>query len=252
MTASADKSPNAIEKLVAVVEILATESKVTRIARTTGLATSTVHRILQSLVQLGWAHEDEDRGYMLGARLLAITARADDAGFLAQIAMPFLRELRDTTGDTVHLAMRRGDEMVYIAKLDGRKAYQMRSHVGMTIPVHCSAVGKAMLAAAGTDDVRALLDRAGLPARTGRTITSVDAMLTHLNTVRARGYAMDDQENEENIRCIGAVVNGQHGLPVAAVSVSSLIYDLTDPKVPRCALLVMDTARRISAALGIS
>jgi IclR family transcriptional regulator, acetate operon repressor len=243
-------SPNAIEKLVAVVEELATESKISRIARKTGLATSTVHRILQSLIQAGWAHEDEDHGYMLGARLLAIAARADDSAFLAQIATPHLRELRDATGDTVHLAMRRGDEMVYIAKLDGRKAYQMRSHVGLTIPMHCTAVGKAMLAATDPDDVRATLTRAGLPARTEHTITQVDAMLAHLAMVRAQGYAMDEQENEANIRCVGAVITGQRGLPVAGVSMSSLTYDLTDAKVPRYAQLVMDAARRISQALG--
>ena len=244
-------SPNAIEKLVAVVEVLATQSKVSRIARQTGLATSTVHRILQNLVQVGWAHEDEEHGYMLGSRLLAITARADDAASLAQIAMPHLRELRDATGDTVHLAMRRGDEMVYIAKLDGRKAYQMRSHVGLTIPMHCTAVGKAMLAATDADDVRATLARVGLPARTEHTITGADAMLAHLAAVRAQGYAIDEQENEANIRCVGAVIVGQRGLPVGAVSMSSLIYDLTDAKVPRCAQLVMDAARRISQALGM-
>jgi IclR family transcriptional regulator, acetate operon repressor len=244
-------APNAIEKLIAVVEVLATESKVSRIARKTGLATSTVHRILQSLVQAGWAHEDQDHGYLLGARLLAITARADDATFLAQIATPHLRELRDATGDTVHLAMRRGDEMVYIAKLDGRKAYQMRSHVGLTIPMHCTAVGKAMLAATDTGDVRAALTRAGMPGRTEHTITDPDAMLSHLETVRAQGYAMDEQENEVNIRCIGAVVIGQRGLPVAGVSLSSLTYDLTNAKVPSHVRLVMAAARHISQALGM-
>jgi IclR family transcriptional regulator, acetate operon repressor len=247
-----DGTVNAIEKLVAVVEVLATESKVSRIARTTGLATSTVHRILQNLVQVGWAHEDEDHGYMLGPRLLAVSARADDAAFLARIAAPHLRELRDVTGDTVHLAMRRGDEMVYIAKLDGRQAYQMRSHVGLTFPAHCTAVGKAMLAAADAEEVRASVTRTGLVARTEHTITGVDALLDHLATVRAQGYAVDEQENEVNIRCVGAAVIGQAGLPVAGVSISSLIYDLTDAKVPLYARLVTDAARRISQALGMA
>jgi IclR family transcriptional regulator, acetate operon repressor len=245
-------APNAIGKFVAVVEVLATESKVSRIARKTGLATSTVHRILRGLVQVGWAYEDEDHGYLLGARLLAIAAHADDATFLAQVALPHLRELRDATGDTVHLAIRRGDEMVYIAKLDGRKAYQMRSHVGLPIAMHCTAIGKAMLAAAAADDVRAVLARVGLPAMTERTITDLDAMPSHLDAVRLHGYALDDQENETNIRCVGAVVVGQRGLPVAGISVSSLIYDLTDAKVARYGQLVMDAARHISAALGAS
>jgi IclR family acetate operon transcriptional repressor len=241
---------DAIGKVVAVVETLATESKVSRIARETGLATSTVHRILQSLVQAGWAHEDQERGDLLGPRLLSIAARADDATFIVKVATPYLRELRDATGDTVHLAMRRGDQVVYVAKLDGRKAYQMRSHVGLTIPLHCTAVGKAILAALPADEMRVAVDRTGLPARTEHTITSVDALADHLETVRTQGYAVDDQENEASIRCIGAVVMGQHGQPLAAISVASLTYDLTGPKITRYAQLMTSTARQVSHALG--
>lgn len=247
---ASDERRDAIGKLVAVVEMLATESKVSKIARATGLATSTVHRILQSLVQVEWAHEDDEHGYMLGARLLAIAACADDDVFLARKATPFLRELRDATGDTVHLATRRGDEMVYVAKLDGRKAYRMRSHVGLAVPLHCTAVGKAILAATSPAEVRAVVERTGLPARTERTITDVGMLLDRLTAIRAQGYATEDQENEETIRCIGAAVLGQRGVPVASVGVSSHIYDLNGPKVARHAQLVVVTARRISRSLG--
>jgi IclR family transcriptional regulator, acetate operon repressor len=241
---------SAIGKLVAVVEVLATENKVSRIARATGLATSTVHRILQGLVQVGWAQQDEGDGYLLGARLLAITARADDASFLVQKAVPFLRELRDATGDTVHMATRAGDEMLYVAKLDGRKAYHMRSHVGLTVPLHCSAVGKALLAAIPVEDVTAAVARTGLPARTERTLTDLDGFLEHLQAVRAQGFSVDDQENETNIRCVGAVIIGPRGLPVASVSVSSLKYDLNGARVGHYAQLVVTAARQISHALG--
>jgi IclR family acetate operon transcriptional repressor len=243
-------SPDAIGKVIAVVEALATESKVSRIARATGLATSTVHRILQSLVQAGWAHDDQEHGYLLGPRLLAVAARADDAAFLAKIASPHLRELREATGDTVHLAMRRADEMVYVAKLDGRKAYQLRSRVGLTIPLHCTAVGKAILAATAADEVRATVARTGLPARTEHTITDTETLVDHLEAVRGQGYAVDEQENEASVRCIAAVVIGQRGQPAAALSVSSLAYDLSGPKIIRYAQLVILAARRISTALG--
>lgn len=241
---------NAIGKLVAVVETLATESKVSRIARATGLATSTVHRILQSLVQVGWAHEDDEHGYILGARLLAIAARADDAKFLVRKATPFLHELRDETGDTVHMATRRGDEVVYVAKLDGRKAYQMRSYVGLTVPLHCTAVGKAILAATAPADVRAAMERTGLPARTERTITDIVTLLEHLRTIRAQGYAIDEQENEGTIRCIGAVILGQRDVPLASISISSHIYDLNGPRVAHHAQLVVKAAGRIAQSLG--
>ena len=243
------QSFNAIAKVVAVVEALASESKVSQIARTTGLATSTVHRILQGLVEVGWSQETDDRGYRLGTRLLTITARADTTSFLAEVAMPFLRELRDQSAYTVHLAVRQGDEAIYIAKLDGPKAYQMRSHVGLTVPLHCTSVGKAMLAGASEDEVRAMALRTGLPARTENTFTNVDSLCEELNVVRACGYAVDEQENEGNIRCIGAKITARHGL-LAGVSVSSLTFDLNNRQVGRVAKLVVATANKISSELG--
>lgn len=245
------QTSNAIEKVVAVVEALATESKVSQIARKTGLASSTVHRILQGLVEVGWSQETADRGYRLGTRLLTITARADTTSLLAETAMPFLRVLRDKSGYTVHLAVRQGDEAIYIAKIDGPKAYQMRSHVGLTVPLHCTAVGKAMLAAGPDDEVRAMAQRTGLPRRTENTFTDVDALCEQLSLVRARGYAVDEQENEGNIRCIAAKVSARHGLS-AGVSVSSLTFDLTNRQVARVAKLVVATAYGISEALGHS
>lgn len=242
--------PNALEKVVSVLESLATERKLSRISQQTGLATSTVHRILQDLVRSGWAEEDEDHGYMLGSRLLALAAQAETSSFLARKAAKYLRQLRDATGDTVHLATRRGDEMLYVAKLDGRKAYQMRSHVGLTVPLHCTAVGKALLACSSESEVRATVARAGLPARTEHTVADVDDLLDRLQAVRTRGFAVDDQENEINIRCVGAAILGPRGTPVACVSVSSLTYDLEGARVGALGQLVTKTAQAISGALG--
>ena len=243
------QTSSAIEKVVAVVEALATESKVSQIARKTGLATSTVHRILQGLVEVGWSQETAERGYRLGTRLLTVTARADTTSFLAEAAMPYLRELRDRSAYTVHLAVRQGDEAIYIAKIDGPKAYQMRSHVGLTVPLHCTAVGKAMLAAGSDEEARAMAERKGLPRRTENTFTDVDALCEELNVVRACGYAVDEQENEGNIRCIGAKITARHGL-LAGVSVSSLTFDLNNRQVGRVAKLVVATANKISSELG--
>jgi DNA-binding IclR family transcriptional regulator len=113
-------------------------------------------------------------------------------------------------------------------------------------------VGKAMLAATAPADVRAMLARTGLPARTERTLTEISALLEQLRSVRARGFAVDDQENEANIRCIGAAILGHRDLPLASISVSSHVYDLNGPKVARCAQLVTGAARQIAQSLGHS
>jgi len=244
------RTPNAIGKVAAVVSALADDSSTSGIARRTGLPSSTVHRILQDLVAVGWAREDGNRGYLLGARLLALAGRATDQTSLVRAAHPTLQELSDRTGHAVHFAVRTGDEAVYVDKIEGSRAYQMRSRVGLAIPLHCTAIGKAVLAALPEAEVRTVLTRAGMPARTNHTITSVDAMVHHLEVVRARGYSLDDEENELSTRCIGAAVGDHSGSTIGGVSLSMLAFELEPDRVPRLGVLVVDAARRITGDLG--
>ncbi len=248
--ASAASRPNALGKVTAIVEAVTTESRLTRIASAVELPASTVHRILQELVDLGWVRADGRRGYTLGARLLAIGARASEGTSLLHVADPFLRHLRDATGHTVHMAARQQDEMVYLAKVEGHGAYEMRSHVGLTVPLHCTAVGKCLLAALPPSEVRSVVQRTGLPRRTDRTITEVEKLLEQLEAVRRNGFARDDEENQPKVQCVGALIVDPHGLPAASVSVSSLLFDVNATVLSRHAKLVTATARQISQAIG--
>lgn len=244
------RTPNAIGKVAAVVEALSDESSTSGITRRTGLPSSTVHRILQDLVAVGWAREDGNRGYLLGARLLALAGRATDQTSLVRAAHPTLQELSDRTGHAVHFAVRTGDEAVYVDKIEGNRAYQMRSRVGLAIPLHCTAIGKALLAALPEAEVRTVLTRAGMPARTSHTITSADAMVRHLEVVRARGYSLDDEENELSTRCIGAAVGDHSSSTLGGISLSMLAFELDPDRVPRLGALVVEAARRITDDLG--
>ena len=239
----------AIGKVVAVVEALSEERRITAISRSTGLPVSTVHRILQELVQVGWVREDDDRGYLFGPRLLGLAGRAGDHTTLTRIAGPYLAELCEITGHAVHFAVRSGDEVVYIDKLEGSRAYRMRSRIGLAIPLHCTAIGKALLARLPTDEVRAIAARAGLPARTTHTITSPDQLVAHLAGIRQRGYSIDDEENELQIRCVGAAVS-DHARPIGGISLSMLAFELTEESLQQVAPLVVRAAGSITAALG--
>ena len=251
MTSPAPARPrNAIAKVAAVVSALAEDRTTSGIARRTDLPTSTVHRILQDLVEVGWAREDGDRGYLLGARLLALAGRATEQASLVRVAHGTQQQLSDRTGNAVHLAVRSGDEVVYVDKVEGSRAYQMRSRVGLAIPMHCTAIGKAVLASLPEQEVRALLDRAGMPPRTERTITSPDAMVQHLQLVRERGYSLDDEENEPTTRCIGAVVLDHAGSPIGGVSLSMLAFELEPERVRPLAALVVQAAATITRDLG--
>ena len=123
-------------------------------------------------------------------------------------------------------------------------------NVDIAVTNPASAIGKAILAALPEEDVRLIAQRTGLPRRMPRTLTTPEALLANLATVRARGWALDDEENATRVRCIGAVVLDHRGEPIGAVSVSGLSVDLGRVQVARLAPMVVRTAREVSAALG--
>lgn len=241
---------SALQKAITVVEALAHERRLSDIARHTGLPVSTVHRILQELVGMGWAREEEGRTYAMGARLLSLPSRSTGTDDLARLARPQLRRLCEESGRTVHFAVLDGDQLVYLDKLEGARAYSMKSRIGMTLPLHCTAIGKAVLALMPDAEVRQVAARAGLPALTTRTMTDVAVLLRHLAKVRTRTYAVDDEENEPHTRCVGAAVVNHRGEPIGGVSVSSLAFDVTGAEVEELGALVARAAAAISATLG--
>ncbi len=241
---------SALEKTVAVVEALAQGGRLSDIARQTALPVSTVHRILQELVAVGWAREASNRTYSLGARLLSLPARSSGSDDLVRLARPVLRELAAKTGRTIHFGMVDGDQLVYLDKIEGRRAYTMKSRIGGSIPLHCTAIGKAVLSVMDDEEVRGVAERTGLPRQTPQTLSDAADLVRHLREVRARRYAVDDEETQEQIRCVGAVVVDQHGEPIGGVSVSSLVYDLSAVQLRQLAPLVIASADRISQAIA--
>lgn len=243
---------SALAKTVAVVEALARDSRVSDLARKTGLPVSTVHRILQELVAVGWAREGEGRTYSLGARLLSLPSRSSVSDGLARVARPVLRELAAQTGRTIHFAMLDGDHAVYIDKIEGRQSFLMKSRIGASIHLHSTAIGKAALAAMDDGEIRTVAERTGLPRQTPRTICDPAELLRHLHAVRERGYAVDDEENETHTRCVAAAILDHRGDPIGGLSVSSLVFDLSGDEVREIAPLVVAAASRISDGWGVA
>ncbi len=245
---SGDAPLSAAEKTLSVLEALADHSRIADIADASGLPKPTVHRILQTLVQRGFARADGRGGYLGGPRILSLAGRFLQRLDLAEHVRPTLRDLQERTGWTVHLALLSGDEAVYVAKLEGVRPYHLASRVGMSLRLHCTSIGKAILAAMPDDEVRALVRRTGLPARTERTVTDVRALLAELAVVRERGYAEDHEENEAGVRAVGAAVVNHTGEVVGGVSAASLVDFAEAPRdLPR---LVVRAAAEVSRALG--
>lgn len=239
---------SAADKTLVVLEALADHTGVADIAGHTGLPKPTVHRILQTLVQHGFARSDGKGSYVGGPRILSLAGRFLQRLDIAEQVRPILRDLQERTGWTVHLALLSGDEAVYVAKLEGTHPYTLASRVGMSLRLHCTSIGKAVLATMSDDDVRALLARAGMPARTEHTLTDQAALLADLATVRTRGYAEDHEENETGVCAVGAAVFDHTGDVFGAVSAAALVHQAGEGEARGA--LVVEAAAAVSRSLG--
>ncbi|GIE97606.1 IclR family transcriptional regulator [Paractinoplanes rishiriensis] len=241
---------SSIDKTLAVLEALAEHHRVTDIAAATGVSKSTVHRILQALVLWGFARPDGSGSYEPGPRILTLAGRVMHRFDPARQASAALRALRETTGYTTHFAIRSVDEAVYVDKQEGRRPFQMPSRIGMSVRLHTTAIGKAVLAELPDEEVLAICRRTGLSARTPNSLISEEDLLTHLARVRAVGYAVDDEENEPGIRCVGAAVFDHTGQVLGGISISTLAMDQDMAGLEEHAADVIAAARDVSAALG--
>ena len=215
---------------------------VSQLATRSGLPLSTVHRITRALVEEGYLAQGADRRYRLGLRLVPLGAVAHGALQPWTTRLPGLVE---ATGETANAATLAGSAVVCVAR--EVSAYAMRSagEVGRRAPLHASAAGKALLALLTDDAAATALHAAGLlPALTPRTLTSPDAVLEEVRTVRARGYAVDDEEEEVGARCV-AVPVPDAAVPLA-LALSGPTARITPQRVPELAAALRLAATRLA------
>ena len=219
----------------------------TKLAGTTGLDKATAARLLFTLAEAGFAQPLENGTYRLSSKLLELAHTTPLALRLRDLARAHLLALRDDTGETVHLGILEADHVVYIDKVDGTHPVRLVSAVGLPMPVHTTALGKAALAWM-TDEAReVLLSELDLVPRTARSITTLDELRADLQTTRRRGFAIDDRENEEHACCVGAPILGAGDEVLAMVSLSGPSYRVGD-QVTELGNRCRQTALRISEA----
>ncbi len=210
---SADRTLDVLEALAGGTSTLA------GLARALTIPKSSLHGLLRTLVERGWVQTvDGGARFRLGVRALQVGAAFVDDDDAVSRASGVLDRLAAATGETVQLGRLDGPNVVYLAKRDSAHPVRLISSIGARLPAHATALGKALLAAREDDAVRALLDFP-LPPLTARTITTEDALLEELAAVRERGYAVDDGEAADGLRCFGVTVPTD-GVPTDAVSVS--------------------------------
>ncbi len=216
-----------LERAFGLLEVIAAHRgamSLSELATSSGLPPPTLHRLARTLVDLGYLRQEPSRRYALGPRLFLLAESS--TMMLNAVALPHLSHLVDEIGETANLAMLDGDQVAYVAQAPGRHSMRMFTEVGRRVQPHCTAVGKALLAATTDEEVRALLQRTGLPRHTPHTVTDPDEFLAQLGRVRDSGYAMDEGEQEVGVRCI-AVKVPESTLPLA-ISVSGPAPRMTD------------------------
>jgi IclR family KDG regulon transcriptional repressor len=243
-----------IDRAVAILEALGTRDddlSLFELAERLDLHKSTIHRLLMVLERHRLVERHPESGkYGLGLKLFELGSKAFDRLGLGERARPYLERLAAETGETAHLCTLEAGEVLYLEKVEPSRTVRVPSSVGRRNPAHCTAVGKALLAFLPPTEVDALIRDRGLKAYTRHTLTTPALLKRELRAIRDRGYAIDDEEIEEGLRCIGAPVRDHSGRVVASMSIAGPAFRLTRAKITGAARLVTKAADALSAELG--
>lgn len=222
-----------------------------KITEATGLPKSTVYRLLFNLEKRRYVSCDSNGNYSLGFQFLIMGQWADKNLEIKQVARSFLEKLNEFTKETVHLAMLEHNKVLYVDTIESPYALRMVIKLGTTNPVHCTALGKALLIKHSDEQIRAILEEQGMEKRTDYTLTTPEEYLREMTIVRQRGYALDDRECEIDGRCVGAPIYERTGKVAAAISVSGLAtrfsVDFIEKEVVK---RLLETTSHISKILG--
>lgn len=254
-----DKPParslvTSIDRALTILEMLSQSKKGltnSEVSRKLNLPKSTISYILRTLKQRGYLYKDDVLGkYRLTAKLFSVGSQGLRARELHDIALPILQDLVDRTGLTSHLAILDGYEAVYIEKVDKPGFIMMNTWVGRRLDVHCTAIGKALIAHLPQETVAEIVKAKGLPKNTPKTITSPSQLFLELAKVRAAGYALDNSENSLDVKCIAAPIFNMQGKVEAAVGLTGTESQMRLHKLESYVKLIKQAAKNISRQLG--
>jgi IclR family transcriptional regulator, acetate operon repressor len=216
-----------------------------------GVDRSSAFRLANTLRQRGFLVQlPSGKGYVLGsaARQLAGAFRLDE--LLLQIAKEHVQALATTTGETAHLAIREGDRAALIYHQLSGQPVGVSTGSGFCVPLHCTSVGKALIADCDAEELHAIFGDAPLPAITKRTICSLPELARDCQFARRRGYALDDEENAEGVCCLSVPIRDASGHTVASIGVSAPVARLSKKRHAAVARQIQEVADAISKKLG--
>lgn len=243
-----------LDKALTIIDTLGRRGRagIKTLALATGFPPPTVHRLLAVLAQKSYVRQDpQTKEYLLSVKLLELGAKVRGQLDLITLARPFMKEIMESSGETVNLVVFDNFEAVYVEQeTNTRTMLRMFTRVGARAPLYCSGVGKAFLAA--QDDSKALEYFAGMDKtrHTDRTIVDSDTFLDELATIRRLGYAVDNEEMEAGVRCAAAVIRKFKGQVAGAMSISGPSARLTPGRIPEMGRVLLRATSAISSEMG--
>ncbi|MCI8454136.1 MAG: IclR family transcriptional regulator [Lachnospiraceae bacterium] len=243
------------ERLFRVIELLAEAGPmgIMELSNLLGFHKSTTHRLVMSLQHMGYIRQDEETlKYGLSLKFLEIGSKILEQTNMASLIHPSLKRLSEQTGETIHLVRREGNEAVYIDKVESSvSSIRMVSRVGSRIPLYCSGVGKALLAEFKDREIRSVWENSEIRRLTPHTIMTFEELMERIGEVRKKGYALDDEENEEGVRCIAVSLKDYHKEPVYALSISAPVGRMTGERVMELKEKVLRFKEELTRTLGL-
>jgi DNA-binding IclR family transcriptional regulator len=245
----------ALDRAFAVLDLLGeseTPLGLAQVASSLQLHKSTAHRFLMVLERHHMVERTSGGKFRLGLRLFDFGNRAIEQYDLRERAQPHLRRLVAETEETAHLCVLEQARVIYIDKIEPARSVRMITRIGSSNPVHCTSVGKAILAFLPEERISDILRRTKFERFTQRTIGSAEALRAEIEKTRRRGYAVDDEEFEEGLRCIAVPLLDSQRYPVGAISVSGPSFRVTAQKLPSIANHLLQCVRGISMDMGFT
>jgi DNA-binding IclR family transcriptional regulator len=223
----------------------------TELSKKLGFYPSTIHRILDTLKYWGYVEQDpHTQKYQLGLKALELgMAKLQQMDLVKEVA-PYLKELTKQCNETVHLGVLEGGEVLYLAKEESSQTIRMISYVGKRAPLHCTSLGKVLLAYLSAEERKKILGEKVLPRLTENTITDKRELEKELDKVKEQGFALDREENEKDVRCVAAPIRNYQGEVIAALSISSPIFRLDKNRQNDLKKALIETSKNISKRLG--
>jgi IclR family acetate operon transcriptional repressor len=254
-TGSGRPKVQSVDRTLDVLESLASRrgaTGISELAQLVGLHVSTVHRLLATLVDRGYVRQDpESSRYHLGSRIFMLASAADVHLDLRLVARPYLERLMRNSGETANLVTMSEREVVYLDQVASMHLVKMFTAPGMRAPLYCTGTGKLMLAYKPAPFIESVLS-APMKRFTAKTIVTKAALESELNAIRKNGYAIDDEEMEEGVRCLAVPIFDRRRQCVGALSVSGPTTRLTPERVHKLAATARTVADELSRQLGFA